>query len=201
MNHPNSPQPTPIQFEVCFLCISSNHVLQSIAPSWVTLPGSTQNQTSRPWMLKPFFCPDAAWYSLVEMMMMMVMMMMMMMLMLMVAMVAMVAMVMVTMVPTRRRACICGAPAMGRCSIPRPLPANPESSSLYPLSSSFVWLIFRVPEGNPKKELLRGLWVSPQTLESRSNSCTSTWALKPRDPKRPNSLKLGTPVNPKIPNS
>ena len=28
-----------------------------------------------------------------------------------------------------------------------------------PLSSSFLWFIFRVLQGNPKKELLRGLWV------------------------------------------
>ena len=28
-----------------------------------------------------------------------------------------------------------------------------------PLSSSFLWFIFRILEGNPKKELLRGLWV------------------------------------------
>ena len=29
-----------------------------------------------------------------------------------------------------------------------------------PLSSSFLWLLFRILQGNPKKELLRGLWVS-----------------------------------------
>ena len=28
-----------------------------------------------------------------------------------------------------------------------------------PLSSSFLWFIFRILYGNPKKELLRGLWV------------------------------------------
>ena len=28
-----------------------------------------------------------------------------------------------------------------------------------PLSSSFLWFIFRILQGNPKKELLRGLWV------------------------------------------
>ena len=28
-----------------------------------------------------------------------------------------------------------------------------------PLSSAFLWLIFRILQGNPKKELLRGLWV------------------------------------------
>ena len=28
-----------------------------------------------------------------------------------------------------------------------------------PLSSSFLWFMFRILEGNPKKELLRGLWV------------------------------------------
>ena len=28
-----------------------------------------------------------------------------------------------------------------------------------PLSSSFLWFIFRILSGNPKKELLRGLWV------------------------------------------
>ena len=32
-------------------------------------------------------------------------------------------------------------------------------SSLWPLSSSFLWFIFRTLERNPKKELLRGLWV------------------------------------------
>ena len=28
-----------------------------------------------------------------------------------------------------------------------------------PLSSSFLWFIARILQGNPKKELLRGLWV------------------------------------------
>ena len=27
------------------------------------------------------------------------------------------------------------------------------------LSSSFLWVIFRILSGNPKKELLRSLWV------------------------------------------
>ena len=27
-----------------------------------------------------------------------------------------------------------------------------------PLSRSFLWFIFRILLGNPKKELLRGLW-------------------------------------------
>ena len=29
-----------------------------------------------------------------------------------------------------------------------------------PRSSSFLWFIFRILEGNPKKELLRGLWAN-----------------------------------------
>ena len=32
-----------------------------------------------------------------------------------------------------------------------------------PLSSSFLWFIFRILQGNPKRELLRGLWVCLQT--------------------------------------
>ena len=28
-----------------------------------------------------------------------------------------------------------------------------------PLNSSFLWFIFRILQGNPKKELLGGLWV------------------------------------------
>ena len=30
-------------------------------------------------------------------------------------------------------------------------------------SSSFLWSIFRILEGHPKKELLRGLWVTPRS--------------------------------------
>ena len=30
-----------------------------------------------------------------------------------------------------------------------------------PLRSSFLWFIFGILQGNPKKELLRGLWVGP----------------------------------------
>ena len=28
------------------------------------------------------------------------------------------------------------------------------------LSSAFLWLVFRILEGNPKEELLRSVWVS-----------------------------------------
>ena len=35
-----------------------------------------------------------------------------------------------------------------------------------PLSRSFLWFILRIPQGNPQKELLKGLWVStPQALK------------------------------------
>ena len=44
---------------------------------------------------------------------------------------------------------------------------NPEflffersSTTHRPLSSSFLWSRFRILYGNPKKELLRGLWVN-----------------------------------------
>ena len=39
-----------------------------------------------------------------------------------------------------------------------------------PLSSSLLWCIFRILEGNPKKELLSGLWdyPKPQTNDSKS---------------------------------
>ena len=30
-----------------------------------------------------------------------------------------------------------------------------------PLSSSFLWFLFRILQGNPKKEMLGGLWVAP----------------------------------------
>ena len=30
-----------------------------------------------------------------------------------------------------------------------------------PLSSSFLWFIFRILQGHPQKERLRGLWVNP----------------------------------------
>ena len=36
---------------------------------------------------------------------------------------------------------------------------NNFGPSRRPLSSSFLWFIFRILQGNPKKELLRGLWV------------------------------------------
>ena len=50
---------------------------------------------------------------------------------------------------------------------PASLPAPPASSSQKQLlgsthrhlSSSFLWFIFRILQGTPKKELLRGLWV------------------------------------------
>ena len=37
-------------------------------------------------------------------------------------------------------------------------------STRRPLSSSILWFIFRILGGNPKKELLRGLWVSRRFL-------------------------------------
>ena len=40
--------------------------------------------------------------------------------------------------------------------------SNPKNPTHGPLSSSFLWFIFRILQGNPNKELLRGLWVSPK---------------------------------------
>ena len=40
-----------------------------------------------------------------------------------------------------------------------------------PLSSSFLWLIFQTLQGNPKKELLRGLWVQPYYLYASASFC------------------------------
>ena len=34
-------------------------------------------------------------------------------------------------------------------------------------SSSFLWLIFRILEGNPKKDLLWSLWVGPDMWVDR----------------------------------
>ena len=36
-----------------------------------------------------------------------------------------------------------------------------------PLSSSFLWFIFRIQKGNPKKELLRDLWVEGRGFRVR----------------------------------
>ena len=40
-----------------------------------------------------------------------------------------------------------------------------------PLSSSFLWFIFRILQGNPKKDLLRGLWVHSQPQKEASWLC------------------------------
>ena len=41
---------------------------------------------------------------------------------------------------------------------------SPIKPTHVPLSSSFLGLPYRILNMNPKKELLRGLWVSQQTL-------------------------------------
>ena len=87
-------------------------------------------------------------------------------------------------------------PAQGR---PEPEALNPKQAQrrgccrqkLHPidthrlLSGSFLWFIFRNLFGNPKKELLRSLWINPEaliTFEPESRNPASRNRRKPQAP-------------------